>query len=1161
MDLLENIQVLRAELATRSAAPGPPGQIPFNHIFDSLEVAIALLDSSYNYIYVNNIYKSLTGRPANSLIGKNHFTLFPAREYEELFQQVLQTGSPINRTGGPGELPLVVQSANIWCDWSLTLIQTPGGIDRLLLLTLTDVTGRMDAVRVLETDRHRYLAATEEAGIGIWDWDLGSGKFDCSPECYRIFGYEFGDIDPTVENFLPSVLPTDLASVKSAAKRTMEGSPLDMKYHIIRQDGEVRQVHAEATLISNAQGDPTRIIGTVRDITEQGAREDRWRKFEAILDTSPDMVALVDRNYIFETVNDTYCKVTGLARDQIIGHTITEVWGADNFTEFMRAKIDACLEGQVLDFQQWLTIDGRRRFMDAVYRPFYADNKTVSHVIVMGRDITDAKEAMIALEASEKKLAGILDLAMEGIVSMDADQTITLFNRGAESIFGYRASEVLGQKINLLIPGRFHASHAEHVGNFQKSRDKAKWMSEPRQVYGKRKSGEEFPIEASISKLEIDGGQVYTVVLRDITQRLLAAEALAVSEQQLRSFQENVKEGIFRTTVDGRWMYANPALIDILGYDSQEELLAQEVVQSYINPDERQAWLGQFGPQEYIKDHEMQLKRKDGTLIWVRENAHSVLDENGTVVRYEGTLTDITPSKQAEEQLAIERERLATTLRSIEEAVIATDIAGRIIVVNLAAERLLKLGRDAIINQPLGDILKLQSSSSGRPFIIPIDSLLAGDQKAMPPRRLQLAGEGGELIPVVVRISHLEDSDGHVNGLVAVIQDMTEKELLEADLLRAQKLESLGVLAGGLAHDFNNFLMSIMLNISTAGLFARENPKVLELLAAAEESIKRAKGITQQLMAFTRGSMPMRADMRIGPLIKEAVKFCLRGTPFQATFKISAKLRPASVDPGQINQVINNLVINAIQAMPDGGKITVSAANRSVTAKHPVGQLPEGPYLEIAVQDTGVGIPPEHRQRIFDPYYTTREEGTGLGLFSVFNIIDKHGGWINVDSKPGEGTLFKFYLPATDEAAVDSTEDSGEIINGSGRILIMDDDELVRKSLVRLLSTIGYEVSAARNGEEAMELFRASVEAKQEWEALILDLTVPGGMGGEETILAIRELDADVPAIAISGYTNSLTMLEPATAHFQDRLAKPFTLAELSQALGRVLRKRPGPDS
>ena len=262
-----------------------------------------------------------------------------------------------------------------------------------------------------------------------------------------------------------------------------------------------------------------------------------------------------------------------------------------------------------------------------------------------------------------------------------------------------------------------------------------------------------------------------------------------------------------------------------------------------------------------------------------------------------------------------------------------------------------------------------------------------------------------------------------------------------------------------------------------------------------------------------------------------------------------------AIDSGQINQVVNNLVINAVQAMAGGGTMTVTTANVVVDDEHPREYMGIGPYVEVAIQDEGHGIPPEIQDKIFDPYFTTREKGTGLGLFSAYSIISKHGGWITLESEVGKGTTITFYLPADLDAVIPPCSGRSKVVLVTGRILVMDDDELIRKALRRLLESLGFRVETAADGTKAVELFKAAKSVGKPFGAVILDLTVPGGMGGVKVLQHVREIDPDIGAIVSSGYTNAPIMAHHEDHGFQGRLAKPFTAAELSEVLEQVLKK------
>ena len=399
----------------------------------------------------------------------------------------------------------------------------------------------------------------------------------------------------------------------------------------------------------------------------------------------------------------------------------------------------------------------------------------------------------------------------------------------------------------------------------------------------------------------------------------------------------------------------------------------------------------------------------------------------------------------------------------------------------------------------------------------------------------------------------LRNIDGTISKL-EIFRDITDRKRLETEMLRSAKLESLGVMAGGLAHDFNNFLASIMLNVGTARLKAGTDQEIQDLLQAAEQSIQQARGITQQLLTFTRGGEPVKSSTSLQPIIKDSVKFTLHGSKTIPRFDLPEDLWPVEIDPGQINQVINSLAINAVQAMPRGGYLTVTGRNVTIRKGDHRTALQPGNYMEVAVKDEGVGIPPDTIDSVFDPYYTTREGGTGLGLFSVHSIIERHGGWITLESEVDRGTTFTFYLPAA--AREVEVPSSGAIQKGSGRVLVMDDDDMIRLGFTALLGELGYEVEITADGEEAIERYAEALNSEQPFDAVILDLTVPGHMGGAEAIERLKELDPRVRAVVSSGYSTDPIMANYQEYGFKAVLLKPFKTAELSRAMEVVLGQR-----
>jgi signal transduction histidine kinase/ActR/RegA family two-component response regulator len=396
----------------------------------------------------------------------------------------------------------------------------------------------------------------------------------------------------------------------------------------------------------------------------------------------------------------------------------------------------------------------------------------------------------------------------------------------------------------------------------------------------------------------------------------------------------------------------------------------------------------------------------------------------------------------------------------------------------------------------------------------------------------------------------------HALGIIRDISDRKraerEKGLLEDERLKTQKLESIGTLAGGIAHDFNNLLQGVFGFISMAKMTFDRREKSLAMLAQAEKALHQAVNLTSQLLTFSKGGKPVKKVHAIRPLLENSVAFALSGS--RVTYEITTDGGKGAVeaDEGQLGQVIQNIVLNADQAMPLGGMIRVSVRNVPATALVPPPGL-SGDLVEIAILDQGAGIPAEHLPRIFDPYFTTKEKGSGLGLATAYSIIKNHGGLLRVQSEPGKGTAFFIYLPAS--CAVVEEPDSPAIPGPArkGRILVMDDEEMIREVAGELLAAIGHEVAFAETGETALKAYQEAWDEGRPFDAVILDLTIRGGMGGAETLRKLAELDPEVKAVVSSGYSDDAALSNYREQGFRMFLKKPYDIDDLRSTFNELL--------
>ena len=385
-----------------------------------------------------------------------------------------------------------------------------------------------------------------------------------------------------------------------------------------------------------------------------------------------------------------------------------------------------------------------------------------------------------------------------------------------------------------------------------------------------------------------------------------------------------------------------------------------------------------------------------------------------------------------------------------------------------------------------------------------------------------------------------------------IARDISERLRMERELLKGQKLESLGILAGGIAHDFNNLLAAILGNVSLAKLHADGHDTVTSRLDEAEKASLRARDLTQQLLTFSKGGVPIKKTMSVADIVNESSSFALRGADVRCDCRISEDLWPVEIDPGQITQVLNNLIINADQAMPKGGTIRITVENVTFTRKQPELER-KGKFVKITVEDEGVGIPEEHLGNIFDPYFTTKKKGSGLGLATSYSIITKHDGHIVAESIVGKGTQIHIYLPPSRKKTRMERVENGALMSGKGRILIMDDEEAVRDVTGEILRRLGYEVEFAKDGDEAVDIYRKHRQSGRPFDAVIMDLTVPGGQGGKDAIRAMQSIDPAVKAIVSSGYSNDPVMADFRLHGFSGVVTKPCGIHEMSRVLHAVL--------
>jgi PAS domain S-box-containing protein len=638
-------------------------------------------------------------------------------------------------------------------------------------------------------------------------------------------------------------------------------------------------------------------------------------------------------------------------------------------------------------------------------------------------EIEERRRIEQTLRDSQLKLSGVISSAMDAIISVDEDQRITLFNSAAEKMFGCSAAEAIGQFLERFIPERFRGAHREHIRAFGQSHVSRRRMGALGTIYGLRSNGEEISIEASISHLEADGQKVYTVILRDITERQKSEERL----REQAALLDQARDAIVVRDLQGRIRYWNKSAARLYGWTA-EEVIGLDVRQ-LVYPGLRE----QF--------------------------AHT-------------------------EQVTLELGEWSGELR-------------------------------------------------------------------------QLTKDGRELI-AESRWTLVRDAEGHPKVIFSINTDITERKKLEAQFLRAQRMESIGTLAGGIAHDLNNILSPILIGLQLLQMKLPDpdSQRWVKMLMANAE---RGGEMVKQVLSFARGVSGERINLQPKHLIKEVVKMLQETLPKNILIQANLPndLGIITGDPTQLHQVLMNFCINARDAMPDGGTLKFAAENTTIDKNYVGMQIAAKPgdYLCITISDTGHGIPPEIINQIFDPFFTTKPQGmgTGLGLSTAQGIVKGHGGFINVYSEVGQGSQFSVYLPLAEAMQADgSAAQKTEIPFGQGElVLVVDDEATIREITKGTLENFGYRVQTASDGTEALARY---AEHQDEIAVVLTDMMMPF-MDGPETIRALKKINPKIRIIASSGLDANDKMSEAARAGVETFLPKPYAADKLLKAIAAILRE------
>ena len=951
-------------------------------------------------------------------------------------------------------------------------------------------------------------------------------------------------------------------------------------------------------------------MGITYDITERKRAEEALRESErrwaTTLASIGDAVIATDMEGRITFMNAVAEALTGWMSGEAAGKPVEEVFKIIN--ETTRQQVDSPVakvirEGTIVGLANHTILlrkDGTEAPIDDSGAPIRGQDGQTTGVVLVFRDITERKQMEEELLKTRTHLEKLINYANAPIIVWDPNFKISRFNHAFERLTGLNADEVINQPLAILFPEN---SRTESLAFIERTSTGEHW--DVVEIPILRTDGSIRTVLWNSANISDQDGTTVTATIaqgQDITERKQAQEALQVKQQELTSVNEELQAQTaelnsayqeLERQAEEIWEYAKAAVetrdeaerraaeldatiasiaLGIIIYDNSGKTVrinetARKLLgysgESYNDfPDVFGAGSSMYKSDgglyeleemplyralrgEIIQDEESILTRTPDKPVWLSSTAAPIYNSNEIIIGVVTIVTDITERKrQVEDLLASERELLKVTLNSIGEGVVASDQEGRVIFINEAAANLIGYSPEEAIGKPLTKVFYILNDETSEPIVVTAAQRMFN--------QLVLVTRDLREVPIAMNCSPIKANDGGIIGTVSVFHDITEKQKTERELLKTEKLESLGILAGGIAHDFNNVLAAILANIQLATLKLEKSEDIKPYLLNTTETTRKASELTKQLLTFARGGAPVKKDASLIELIKDTTEFVLRGAKIKAEFAIPDDLWAASIDEGQISQVINNLVINSKQAMLKGGVIKISAANILIgedTRFHP------GKYVKISVQDHGTGITKENMAKIFDPFFTTKKDGNGLGLATSYSIISKHNGYIELESREGVGTTFFIYLPAS-KIMVVPTESEKEIaaVKAGLKILLMDDEEKILNAIGELLhSNFGYQVVLATDGAAAIELYKKAQVSGGPFDAVIMDLTIPGGMGGQETIAHLRDFDPKIKAIVSSGYANDPIMADYERFGFCGVVSKPYKINELNEILHKII--------
>ena len=1206
------------------------------------------------YLEVNKQFETLTG--LKDILGQRVTEIIPG--IRETNPEIFIIYDRVARTGVPETFEIFLEVMGVW--FEVTAYSPERDYFNAIF---NNITVRKQAELAVRESEEKYRTLFDHARDAVYTLSREGTFLSMNPACERLTGWRMEEF--LGRNFIDFVQEDDRQTAVDIFTRLLQGEVVPtFELRVIHKTGTVVHGEFSSTAIMK-EGRPTGVLGIGRDITDRKRNEDTLRQLFRAVQQSPASIVITDRDGRIEYVNPKFTSVTGYTPEEVAGKNLNILKSGVTPPEQYRAMWDTILAGG-----EWRgefhnrKKNGELFWESAVISPIRDQQGTTTHFLGIKEDITEFKKIQESLVASEKNYRELFNSVPEAIIIEGEDGTILDLNESAAAMHLMTKEEIMrGRHEDLLAAGRNDFTDIEAIyRNVRRSRDSVLF-----EAWGKRKNGEEFPLEIRLRAGSYFGQPVVIGVGRDLTRNKEAERALRNSEERFSTVFFSSPLAITITQLDGTYLDVNEKFTETLGYLREDVIGRTSLdVGVWYNPAERVEVFRSLMANGYVNRKDVVFRAISGDLHHCRLSMTLLNFGNSTGVL--SVIDDITDLKKAEEQVIQSEEKFRTITEQLADMVFLADAQGSITFVSPAAagmfsctpqeiigammtdltaddksDRLLReyssivmagtpvrsiiltlrrkdgsrfrgelnatryrsgdrigtLGvlrditsredsetrireqaalldsaNDAIYVAALDDTLRYRNSAAERLFDQcgirgndrRISELYAADDEAFHRAMEGVRGDGnwtGELTLqdaaghkriLFCRWTLLRSGEGTPESVFAINSDVTDKKQLEQQLFRAQRLESIGVLAGGIAHDLNNILAPVLLSISAIRQRTTDD-KILGLLTTMENNVTRGADLIRQVLSFARGVEGKRTVVQARHLIREIERVIRETFPKSVVLAIDVPkdLWTVAADSTQLYQVLMNLCVNARDAMPGGGHLTIRARNTVIDAQYVKMNMEakEGQYVMIEVADSGIGVPPDAMGMIFEPFFTTKEvgKGTGLGLSTVLAIVRSHGGFVEVSSVLRKGSQFRVYMPADRRPIPVASGRRDEPPAGAGElILVVDDEESILEIMKGTLEANGYSVLTARDGTGALAVFAKHAPAVN---LVITDVMMPY-LDGLGTMKAIRQMNPDVRFIAISG-------LEPGAYHWDLEpvkfLQKPFTSGDLLVAVHETLRR------